>query len=246
MPSPLTLPVRYTTHKPPCGARIRLSQPFARGLVGYWPLTERAGTPRDVVSGTLATLNGMVWGAGKSGAALHCPGAGAYLVTNVLGSFAPAQGSVWWRMMPGFAWNDGAEHYFWGSINTGMATPEFSAQKYSDNNWYVGWSTGADYRVTLAASAANLTQGVPQDYVFTWGAAGSVLYRNGVVIGSMGTAPSPSPTGNSFAWATEHGSSAEATANLGTGSTVEWGGVHNRALSAAEVRALYVAPYWLY
>jgi hypothetical protein len=89
-------------------------------------------------------------------------------------------------MRPANAYNDSTIHGFWGHITGPAIPPAFDAQKFSDNNFYIGFLNGGDDdRITLAASSANYTQNTWQHYAFTWVSGGtSRLYRNAVEIGT--------------------------------------------------------------
>lgn len=116
-------------------------------------------------------------------------------LTNLAGS-----GTVAWWTRPSLPHNDGTIHGWWGQITALNTPPEFSAQKSSDGNIYIGWNrSGADHRIVLAASAANYTQNVWQRYVLTWANGGATtLYRNGVALAANGGTTTTSDIGQAF------------------------------------------------
>ena len=110
-------------------------------------------------------------------------GSGNYIATP-LSNFT-GSGTVIWEMTPATSYNDGSIRGIWGQTNV-ISVPEFTAQKYSDNNFYIGWNgVSGDQRVTLTATAYQA--GVPVRYAFTWVNGGvSKLYANGLQIGANG------------------------------------------------------------
>jgi hypothetical protein len=107
-----------------------------------------------------------------------------------------ATGSVVWWQRPSTAHNSSAVRGIWGQVS---GAGEFSAQIFTDNNWYIGWRQGGtDRRLTFAASAAHWTVGVITGFVFTYSPAGSKLYANGALIASTAAAPNPFDVGADF------------------------------------------------
>jgi hypothetical protein len=89
-------------------------------------------------------------------------------------------GSITWWMNPDLAYNDNTIHGMWGQWTA--ASGEFTAQKYVDNNFYIGWASsgGGDDRVVVAASNSNYPQNTWSFYTLTWTNGGtSYLYLNG-------------------------------------------------------------------
>ena len=109
-------------------------------------------------------------------------------------------GSVSWWADADQAFNGSTTEVWWGGI-TNNGQPEFSCQKFSDNNIYCGYAaSGNDDRVTLAASAVNFPQNVWANYTLTWTNTGTTtLYLNGV---SIGTKPNTTEqtTNKNFRW----------------------------------------------
>ena len=78
-------------------------------------------------------------------------------------------GTICWWQRPDVAFNSGTVKTIWGQ-NVQPAPPEWSAQKFSDNKWYVGWNTdtGGDDRVVVAASSSNWRVDLWDFYAYTW------------------------------------------------------------------------------
>jgi len=77
------------------------------------------------------------------------------------------QGTVVFWFLPNWAWNDNVIHYLVEFSGTNW----FGVAKWSSNNWYAGWYTGGEYRITSSASA--LVQGVWNLLALTWDVNGS-------------------------------------------------------------------------
>jgi hypothetical protein len=110
-------------------------------------------------------------------------------VDTGVGAFSNAQGTVLWAQRPTTAYNSGTVRGIWGQLRSANLI-EFSAQVWTDNNWYVGFNGVANTRVVTAASASNWTQNRWSWYAYSWGPFGQELYQDGALIGSNGTAPS--------------------------------------------------------
>jgi Concanavalin A-like lectin/glucanases superfamily len=140
-----------------------------------------------------------------------------------------SSGSVSWWMKPSSAFNSGTIRGIWGQGDSS----EFSCQIFTDNNWYCGWSTSADRRVIIAASAVNYPTNVWSYYTLVWNSAGTTLYRNGVSIGTNGTGPATANLSGSFLIGKQGINN-----QYFPGSEDDFR-IYNRALSAAEVYQLY-------
>jgi hypothetical protein len=238
----LIAPFRQWSMKPPLGAQIAWGDPLARGLVGAWLMNEGGGVPVDLVTNTRSTVTAATWAAGMTGPGMIVNGATDIINTNAQSHIgANGAGSYALRFMPGFSPTDSASHFMAGAANVGE-TIELVFRKYSDNNIYAGWFNGTESRVALAATAANMTQNVWQDYVLTWSQSGSILYRNGVSIGSTVTAAKNADISIAWSWLAELNQIGGSSI---AGSKIEWGYLWSRALTPAEVQRLYVNPYAL-
>lgn len=123
---------------------------------------------------------------------------GGNFISTPLTNFSSA-GTVIWDVVLFGAFNDGAFCGFWGQSN-GVSAPYFDAQKYVDNNFYVGWSgVSGDQRVVVAATSKSFPTGKPVRYAFTWVPGGaSKLYADGVLLGTNGGTTSTTNIGIAF------------------------------------------------
>lgn len=228
---------------PGAKARLRLdgADPINRGLVGFWPLQEGAGTRIANLArpGLLGSLSGSPARAvSRFGKAVRFDTSATQFANTGFSVGAPSAGTVSWWQNPTYAFNaSNLLRVPWGNIGTGAY---LSCQLFSDNNWYVGWVNSTDYRVVVAGSAANW----PQQwtfYAFTWGPSGSALYiNNGTLVASNVTAPVVGAS-----------SATLALARLGPayGFTSHFAGdlsafrLHTRALRLPEIQRLYRDPW---
>lgn len=149
-----------------------------------------------------------------------------------------ASGTIVWKILPVFTSTDNTAHWMWGHS---AGPPDFSAVKYSDNKYYVGWNNGTDARVVVITSTANCIPNVWATYVFTWSPAGSALYRNGVLIGSSVTAP---PVGIHASATFEFLNTTRfTTGGAATGTVLEYLTIYKRVISAAEILDYQEDPY---
>jgi hypothetical protein len=244
MPNLARYPRGFGNRKPGPWARVDGSHPLARNLTGAWVLNEQGGSPRDLLTGKIGSLtSGMTWAPTTLGMGLKAAGTSDRFDTLALSSLTYAAGTVAWAMTPGFSPTDGNQYYLWGedsSSGVNAATPEISAQKFTDNNLYIGWNTSADTRIVVSA-ATNLLQGVLQHYAFVWSASGCTLYRNGVSIGTT-SAPTVQAVAHTFCWL-HTSTNVTGQAGCGNNTTITYGYIWNRSLLSAEVHQLWQQPY---
>lgn len=234
--------------KPAYGtAEVDWGHPLSIGLDYLALMNEGGGVVLDIVHPTAALFGSYggggadpVWSATAEGLALTSDGAGkSYAILNRLANIgSDSQGSVVWRSVTTDAYNDNAEHFIWGTTTPGA--PQFTCEKYSNNNWYIGWYTGApDTRVSLAASAANWPQNIWANYQLTWNTTtGSVFYQNGKSIGSNGTgATTGSVPAMAILFANNFGASAGFNGSIG------YWAYYRVALSQDQVLWLAAEPY---
>lgn len=132
--------------------------------------------------------------------------------------------------------NNGFDQYFAGQ--NGGTTNGFEIRRYVDGNYYCGFFNSSPYRVVVTVTASNWRQYEWQLLTITWvDGVGSILYHNGVQIGSqaglvLGTPPSTLGIG-----ANDGGATAPSFQGSQTNICI-W----NRALSPQEVYALYAMP----
>lgn len=245
----LLIPRRWS-FKPPLPTRIDRALPLTQGLIGLWLVNEGGGAPTspftapdgsNPMSGTVASQ--VSWTNGPYGSALTVNSgfiAAGFTTSSYKTGYA--SGSIAWRWLWNASPTNGAISKGWGA-NSGGNIPELAFTKWSDNNCYIGWITlGNDARIVIAASSV-ITQAVWQFFVLTWNATGSILYRNGVQIGSHSGGPSVQTLPNNFGWMGTAGDGAHA--GMPTGSLWDYGAMWNRALSATEVSQLSAEPYSL-
>jgi hypothetical protein len=139
--------------------------------------------------GTLVALDGWV-GSQRDGFSVNFSGKGTNKEIQTgtrINSLIPGlvQGTIICTVYPNAAFNDSANYFFWAQ--TVGAGDDFSAQKYTNNDFYFGWNVSGDDRVIVSASAINWLRYQRNVCVFTWVKDGySYLYHNGVEIGNNG------------------------------------------------------------
>jgi hypothetical protein len=146
-----------------------------------------------------------------------------------------AGGTIVCWCYPTFAPDDSSRRFLWGC--NGAASPELSFQRFTDNNWYVGW-TGPDTRVVVADSATNLVQNDWNFYAFTWNTTtGSVVYRGTrnlapASIGTNATGPTTATGVTEFVWG---GPNRGGGVGIGAGSKLADMAVFARTMTLNEV-----------
>jgi hypothetical protein len=176
------------SYRPVNPTQINWASPHARGLVRLYPL---AGDHRQLVPTRQTATPTFDSSAAFRGAAVI--GGLAYDPSGDLNAdFSTGEpiqtilpvwvGTIVWWHFPTFSPGSGVQAAMWGQH--GFTSPEFSAQHYVDNNLYIGGTDTGETRITVAASAANLLQNAWNCYIYTFDGASSVLYANGISIGS--------------------------------------------------------------
>jgi hypothetical protein len=189
-------------------------------------------------------IGSPVAGMGQEGPALTS-GAVNYgpSVTNNF-NLPQTTGTVSVRLSAGWSPTDGANHVpFWVTSPNNTNAEGINAQKYSDNNWYVGWNTSADRRVVAAASGTFIA-GEPFNLTLTYnsGSSGSRLYLKGVQKGSNASLPAPvSVIPGQFSLGND--ASSNGAWNSTAGSAIYYVAIWNRVLSADEAFLLDADPY---
>lgn len=112
----------------------------------------------------------------------------AYL-TNSADPDWTGTGSIFLRLYPSFAINDGSDHCFYIKQRFPFSLHFFIMVKASDNLLYVGFYDSGEQRLSLAASAA-LTTSTFANHVFTWdtGAPNQEYYVDNVLKASSASA----------------------------------------------------------
>lgn len=212
------------------------------GLVGWWKLDEGTGTTANDSSGQGHTAT--LWMAGTQSPWWTNGFIGPYCcgftngVTNVIVTFSTAHqitnGSITWWQYLSDAYNSGKVRGIWGE-GTDSTVSKLDAQIYSDNKFYVGWTFSSDTRVNIAASAANAPQTNWAHYAFVW-KTNSLLYMNGVPIGTNASAPSTGTSGRSFVIGAYGNTNATTARFAGRIDDVR---MYNYALSSNDVNTIY-------
>lgn len=159
---------------------------------------------------------------------------------------APGDGTVVWETKHDFAYNNNQIEIFWSQLNTLAVpwAPEFSAQKYSNNQFYIGfYVAGDDDRVNIPATAANCRQNAWNHYAFTWVNGGvSRFYHEGIEIGNNGGGTTiRTPLLNLFI----HEMTSNPTHRFMDGKS-NYFMICNRALTAGEIAHLYCKPFYMF
>jgi hypothetical protein len=231
MPSPLTLPVRYTRHKPPLGAPLRHR---VRGLQNYWPFLERAGgRVRDAATGiTTALATNTTWVPSPAGATIKTGGAGTPTsVTQTTEAQPVAPFSIFTRLMLDALPAGNGQAVYGGSIHSAGIVIDI-------------FPTGTVYLIKdqvagILQTAATLTPHVWYDIVVTYDGGTANIYLNGGLSISGSSAQTFAAMDTWLFGSNNSGEGYDANAAM----TVDHVGVCGVVLSPAEVRSLYVAPY---
>lgn len=235
--SPSASPIVTPIVQPILGLLPNRSSPLARGLVGYWPLSESTGTvTRDLSgSGAVGTFSDVpVWTAGKYGSALQFDGTNDYI--DVDGYTYPTNGhisvSLWVKASAtpaeydsvigciGSNWNDGGWCLRWNDADSRY---EFFVFRY---NLYRGYKTA--------------TPTVWHHLVGTWNKKTVRLWVDGIE--GTSTAYNGASTSSSDL---RIGSSNGSAARNFPG-TIQNVMIWNRAIDSGEVAALYRCPWCLF
>jgi hypothetical protein len=221
---------------------INWAHPLNRGKVAHWlALPQRYGAPSwwDLTKGQRADLKGVTSGyswntrsnPGGSGS-VRTDGSAVYVNTNFTTLPTYTSGTVVWWMNPQTAYSGSNDLKFLGMYD---GTHQFAVEIYQ-GTWYVGWYPNT--RLTLSASSSNYATNIWQMYAVAWTPSSTLLYRNGVLLGSVSTTNAmPSMTLPVFLGGINSSGSLEAT----TAVAAYFNDVsfYSRALSVAEIAALY-------
>lgn len=230
--------------KPTRGILLNRTHPLARGLVGAWLLNEGGGNKICNFSGNQGTgafYGDTKWAAGKFGSCLSFDGSDYVLFPSIV-NLSYASGTITWWMYSNLSYDDSSIHAWWGQLNNGSA-PEFTAQKFLNNNIYVGFSSsGHEDRVIIPASSSNYPQKTWGFYTFTWVNGGlSSLYRNGVLLGSNGGNTTAVNINQAFRLG-----GADFNPDQFFNGLIDDVMIFNRALTASEVAWLYREPFCMF
>lgn len=208
-------------------------------ILCWLDFSETSGTSAADASGNgnAGTVNGNpVWGGG----ALSLDANGDYVAINQAMLSNRSNGTVIIEHTPGRAHNSGTREFLFSQTH-GTGSPDFSCQKFTDNNLYIGWyNSGNDDRVVIAASTSNWQLGTRYNIAITWTLEGTTtVYVNGV---SAGTKANTTP-------ATMASELRLGYTGISTASTAYYlGSIHmfaawGRALSGAEIASTIGITY---
>ncbi|MFZ5988624.1 MAG: LamG domain-containing protein [Bacillota bacterium] len=169
------------------------------GLKGLWHLDDGSGSTTAIDSsgmgntGTLVNMNaatdwqptdGGQWDgrAGvnfNKGSCLDFDGANDYVSIPVTTSVFGSNGTIEFWFKP--TWNSGD-----GSNRWLISGTDLCIQHYTNNNWYIGWTGGGDWRVVISAANMPTTAGNWYYFTMTWNDTTNqtIVYMNGVQKGS--------------------------------------------------------------
>ena len=242
MPS---IPGTYGTIKPPLGARLNLSNPLSRGLIGVWPLNE--GTGRKAADGSLTNSQGLLnpltfWSATPYGPGLNC----ANLPTNRSAAYInlPLDAGTSPLLNPTAQVTARVLCYYTINVENKLISREDGSGNgpYTISNQGAGGSLAFSVQkagaVVRAGSGGSPSVNAWHDIVGTYDGANLRLYVDGVLwgvtalTGALASVSTNTVVGNGSYYAAYPFQGILAAAWL-----------YNRALSAAEVSYLYTNPF---
>jgi Concanavalin A-like lectin/glucanases superfamily len=221
-------------------AVVDATNPLARGLVGFWPLTEVTGLPWNAAGGGPATSNTLTWAASSRGVVLQNAGAGANYVRINVPNGSPL--SVTGTAISFGAWvlPTAAANQCVLAKTGGLSSRQYSIALLNTSSVFVSLGNGVP--VFNATLTCPWTAGAWNHIFVTYDGATVRTYTNGVP-GSTGaaTAAIVEYAGSPLSFGYDAGSSANPLNGL-----VDCPAVWRRALSAAEVKAFASNPYQLF
>jgi len=228
--------------KPPLGTRIDTSSSLGRGLVGCWLFNEGAGMKLFDISGynntgTLTNMEAADWVQGKRGKALSFDGSDEYVD---LGTSAG-----------NFNNTDSFSVSAWINANTLNSTNRCIVNRVTGsqaNGWEMRITTANKVRFILASTDANyngqdttvLSTNTWYHVVGTWNGSDAKIFLNGVE--DTSTPITQNSVGTITGTRTlAVGANAITSSSYFPGS-IDDVRIYNRALTAQEVKELYVNP----
>jgi len=208
---------------------IRRQDPLAKGLVGYWPMWEGAGSRvMDLAGGNQGTTSNVTWEMGPHGPITTYNGSTSYIAGG--SCIALEAGSICMRLRStDTSWNPQYGFMLQGADATvfGVTIPDAAAQKFR-----------GQFQFVSVVATAGYVAGQWYDVAVTYDGSALKLYIDGLwnnqTVDTKRTMPVSTMTiGN---WA------AYSTALQGS---IEYVSLYDRALSPAEVKSLYQDPYRL-
>ena len=218
---------------------------WREGAPAFWGIADQGGSMVDASDGRYACMNTgtVTLVAGSRGPALSVDGTtGNYISTplQIQTLCAGGTGTVRFDYYSPRAPNDGQNHHVWAQVQGTDIGPEFSFQKYSDNNIYAGFNGGGiDSRVVLAATTANYPYLTWGTYHLTWASGGStILYYNAAQVSTHGSTTIQSPAET---LTIGHMDTSNFSANNGRYDSFA---IYNYAFTPDQVLADYLDPWW--
>ena len=224
--------------KPPLGSRINREHPLANGLVACWLMNEGGGTViNDLTNNRITGTTNAVWRPGKLGCALDCVAANSNSIYCAASQNILPNG---WGPFSLICWMTPANINTTNNWLFGLGDKNISSS-YSNG---VIQSAGDDYRYNLS-SFGNIGTWT------TWGKGGLTcfsfvfesttsrkLYMNGILWLTDTDSVTPEGNPNKLAVANVGGSG-----SLYTNTVPEMCFLYNRALTASEIKQLYISPF---
>ncbi len=220
------------------GTSLSISPLFnPSGMIGYWPFDDGSGTTADDLSGNGnngVLINGPSWIAGEINDALSFNGTSSYVFPPSLGIPPPSVSiSVWIKPNPagGVVMSELGQ----AAINSGWHDSQIEVE--TNNTIKVCVWTGG---LTCLTAANNITYGSWYYIVLSYDASTHTLkgYENGALVNSV-------PATKEYPGTLHYGIGPTDSTNGGDGSyfsgLIDDVRIYSRALSAAEVSALYDA-----
>jgi hypothetical protein len=231
----LILPRHYDERiKPRLGSRLDTENPINQGLVGYWLMNEGGGNTILDASGN--RNSGVLqadahWVGGRFGPAISMDGTGDGILVADAPVLRPTQGITI------SAWLTPTDVTYIGIVSKW----DLSESGYGDWTLYLGNGT-LILRLNNSKSVIGviaLSVGVPYHLVGVYDCVSARLYVNGVLdVSSVYTSTLAAHTYP--LWLGQYNSGG---AGSGLKGTLDGVAIYNRALTANEIRQLYVDPY---
>ena len=240
--------------KPPLGTQLDWSNPLNKGLAGFWLMNEGMGNKVQDLSmnGNTGTLTGIAfpptaasgWNPGRKGVGLNFDGVNDYISipdNDVLTN------------SPYFTWS------FWAKQTTYVSGAGLLDKYYTTGNqrsWRIRSTSTNKLSVTLASiltagtdyetslPAGFLSDNTFYHFVIIYDGVLSKLhfYRDGVFIETINVTQSGNLANNTIAL---YIGRYQLGANFFNG-TIDEVRIQNRALSASEIKELYINPYGMF
>ena len=208
------------------------------GLVGYWSMNEGTGSYAGDASGNKNTgtlTNGPTWVDGKRGKALNFDGSNDYVeMGNVLNPTTNMTLVAWFNIKS-FA---GINYLISRDNGTTATRRDYSLDVANSTTLRYSYDDTATNPTNKDVTVQTLNTNQWYHFVIVLDSGNNAMfYLNGVSVGSATAATHVGQTTNSFHIGRSHNTSSGS--QIYTNSLIDEVRVYNRALSAAEVQALY-------